>query len=75
MIPMSSFAELKPVLILTLTGREEYLTAVSRINFNLSKFDIDKRLALRNCVEPKVALHIFEMAFHKPQLTLTKLRV
>ena len=30
----------------------------------------DKRKLLRNMVNPKVGLHIFELAFHKPQLTL-----
>jgi len=30
----------------------------------------DKRKLLRNCVDPELGLHIFEMAFKKPQLTL-----
>ena len=41
--------------------------------FDLNKINcskIDKRLALRNCVEPKVALHIFNCAFKNKQQTL-----
>jgi len=34
------------------------------------KFNIDKRLVLRNCVEPKLGLHIFKLAFKEPQQTL-----
>ena len=44
-----------------------------RKGFDLSKYKnlkIDKKLLLRNCVEPNEALHIFEMAFKEPQLTL-----
>ena len=43
-----------------------------RKGFDLSNYSIgiDKKLLLRNCVEPNEALHIFEMAFKKPQLTL-----
>ena len=42
-----------------------------RKGFDLSKYKgIDKKLLLRNCVEPELGLHIFEMAFKKPQLTL-----
>ena len=42
----------------------------------LKKFDlsnthgIDKRIILRNCVEPKLGLHIFNMAFKDKQKTL-----
>lgn len=40
-------------------------------DFNLSKFKLkDKRQILRNCVLPELGLHIFECAFHKPQLKL-----
>jgi len=43
-----------------------------RKGFDLSKYSIkvDKKLLLRNCVEPELGLHIMEMAFKKPQLTL-----
>ncbi len=37
---------------------------------DLGKFKVDKRLVLRNCVEPKLGLHIFNMAFKEPQKTL-----
>lgn len=40
--------------------------------FDLSKYKttMDKKLLLRNCVNHKAGLHIFELAFKKPQLTL-----
>lgn len=39
--------------------------------FKIKYTDIDdKRKVLRNLVNPKVGLHIFELAFHKPQKTL-----
>jgi len=43
-----------------------------RKGFDLSKYNPkkEKKLLLRNCVEPNEALHIFEMAFKEPQLTL-----
>jgi DNA (cytosine-5)-methyltransferase 1 len=42
-----------------------------RKDFDLSKYKgIDKRTVLRNCVEPELGLHIFEMAFKKPQKLL-----
>ncbi len=34
------------------------------------KEGVDKRKLLRNCVEPELGLHIFEMAFKKPQKEL-----
>jgi DNA (cytosine-5)-methyltransferase 1 len=34
------------------------------------KIDIDKRILLRNCVEPELGLHIFNMAFKDKQKTL-----
>jgi DNA (cytosine-5)-methyltransferase 1 len=47
-----------------------------RKGFDLShyKTKIEKKLLLRNCVEPELGLHIFEMAFKKPQLTLLNLK-
>lgn len=43
-----------------------------RKGFDLSKYDnIDKKLLLRNCVEPNEALHIFNMAFKNIQGVLT----
>ena len=39
-------------------------------SFDLSNYKIDKRLVLRNCVEPDTGLHIFEMAFKKKQEVL-----
>lgn len=51
----------------------ETLQTLQKRRFDLSHIDsskVDKRLVLRNCVEPELGLHIFEMAFHKPQLRL-----
>jgi DNA (cytosine-5)-methyltransferase 1 len=41
-----------------------------RKGFDLSKYQCDKRLLLRNCVEPELGLHIFNMAFKSKQNTL-----
>lgn len=42
------------------------------LGFDLSKYQgVNKTLLLRNCVKPELALHLFELAFTKPQLTLT----
>lgn len=41
--------------------------------FNLDKYNLSqttRRLLLRNCVHPSFGLHIFNMAFKEPQLTL-----
>ena len=39
--------------------------------FDLSKYsNVDKKLLLRNCVEPELALQIFKMAFKEKQKTL-----
>lgn len=41
------------------------------MGFNLRNIKIhNKRQILRNCVNPNVGLHVFELAFKKPQLTL-----
>jgi DNA (cytosine-5)-methyltransferase 1 len=43
--------------------------------FNIKNTKIDnKRSVLRNLVNPRVALHIFELAFKKPQLTLNQFK-
>jgi DNA (cytosine-5)-methyltransferase 1 len=36
----------------------------------ITGFDIEDLTLLRNCVNPKLALHIFKMAFKEPQMTL-----
>lgn len=33
--------------------------------------DVDKKVLLRNCVNPKAGLYLFELAFRKPQTTLS----
>lgn len=41
------------------------------LGFNLDKYkDVDKTKVLRNCVLPKLGLHIFNMAFKEKQETL-----
>jgi len=55
-------------------NRESQKQQVDRLqkemNFDLSEYNIDKKLALKNCVNPKVALHIFKMAFKEKQEVL-----
>lgn len=38
--------------------------------FDLSKYKCDKRLLLRNCVEPNLGLHVFKCAFKERQEVL-----
>ena len=39
--------------------------------FDLSKYEgVDKRLLLRNCVEPEIGLHILNIAFKEKQVRL-----
>lgn len=47
-------------------------TLSKRKGFDLSKYKIkvEKKLLLRNCVEPELALHIFNMAFKEKQKEL-----
>ena len=50
---------------------DETIESLQEGRFDLSKYSlIDKKLLLRNCVEPRLALHIFRMAFKEPQKTL-----
>lgn len=46
-----------------------------RKGFDLSKYKtkIEKKLLLRNCVEPELGYHIFKMAFKEPQKTLMEI--
>jgi len=47
------------------------LELMKRKDFDLSKYaNIDKRLVLRNCVEPELGLHIFNYAFKLKQKVL-----
>ncbi len=55
-------------------SHDETIESLQKDRFDLSHtnlLSVEKILALRNCVEPKLGLHIFELAFHKPQLTLS----
>lgn len=40
------------------------------LGFNLFKYNVDKRLLLRNCVNPEISHYIFKMAFKYKQKTL-----
>ena len=53
-------------------GRNENLEDLYKLKgFDLTKYQgIDKMKTIRNCVEPKEALHIFNMAFKSKQATL-----
>jgi len=53
-------------------GRNESIEGLTKIKgFDISKYNsINKIKALRNCVEPITALHIFNMAFKEKQITL-----
>ena len=53
------------------TDKEQIERLEKELGFDLSNYKIDKRLALRNCVEPNVALHIFKMAFKTKQQVLS----
>lgn len=52
------------------TRFEQIMRLEKELGFDLSGYKIDKKSALRNCVEPNVALHIFNMAFKNKQETL-----
>ena len=51
-------------------SREDRHYLAKRKGFKLSEETKNKRQLLRNCVEPELGLHIFEMAFKEPQLIL-----
>ena len=54
-----------------LSGNIKHQEIQPKYGFNLNNIKIDnKRIILRNLVNPKLGNHIFEMAFHKPQKTL-----
>jgi DNA (cytosine-5)-methyltransferase 1 len=46
----------------TCKGTNEMEFHKKRLNINLDEFKIDKRKALRNCVEPEIGLHILNCA-------------
>jgi len=52
------------------TDKEQIERLEKQLGFNLSRYNIDKRTILRNCVEPKASLHIFNCAFKHKQLKL-----
>jgi len=58
------------------TNKETYKQQIERLSkelgFDVSDYDGDKRTILRNCVEPKVALEIFNSAYKTKQKQLTE---
>jgi len=42
----------------------------TRHGFNLDKYKINKRLVLRNCVNPELGKHILDQAITPPQTLL-----
>ncbi len=52
------------------SDKEQILRLQQELGFDLSKYVGDKRTMLRNCVEPRVSLHIFNCAFKEKQQTL-----
>jgi len=56
-------------------GKNENLNDLYKLKgFDLSKYNgIDKMKTIRNCVEPKAGLHIFNSAYQKVQKTLSNL--
>lgn len=55
---------------------EELKTLQEAHGFNLNKYKVhNKKLILRNCVLPKLALYVFENAFKEKQMTLMELKV
>lgn len=54
------------------TDKEQIERLSKELGFDVSDYEGDKRTILRNCVEPKVALHIFNMAFKTEQKLLSE---
>ena len=52
------------------TDDEQILRLEKEFGFDLSNYLGDKRTMLRNCVNPKTGLHIFNMAFKTKQNTM-----
>ncbi len=52
------------------SGKEQVKRLEKEFDFDLSNYKINKQLALRNCVEPELGLHIFNMAFKEKQETI-----
>lgn len=53
------------------SGDEQVERLEKEFNYDLSKYNIDKRTALRNCVNPELGKHIFDFAFkHKQEVLI-----
>ncbi len=52
------------------TQKQQIERLQKELGFDLSPYKINKRLALRNCVNPEVALKIFKMASKEKQISL-----
>ena len=56
------------------SDKEQVIKLQKEFKFDLNKYNlptIKARTMLRNCVNPKTALHIFKMAFKDKQVTLS----
>jgi len=54
------------------TDKEQIERLSKELGFDVSDYDGDKRTILRNCVEPKVALEIFNCAYRTKQKLLSE---
>jgi len=52
------------------TDKEQIKRLEKELNFDLSKYNGDKKTMLRNCVEPETGLHILNCAIKQTQQTL-----
>ena len=52
------------------TQKQQVERLQNELGFDLSKYKLDKRLALRNCVNPKISSNILNMAFKEKQVRL-----
>jgi len=56
--------------------KDELIDLSKYLGFDLSKYKIkNKRVLLRNCVHPKIGLHIFNCAFKTKQMTFINVPV
>lgn len=53
------------------TEKEQINRLMEIYGFDVNSYNTNKRLLLRNCVHPKLGLHIFNCAFKEKQKTLT----
>jgi len=56
-----------------ITEEQQVVDLIKEYGFDLTKLSGNRRLLLRNCVHPKLGLHIFEMGFKSKQQTIEQL--